>query len=72
MYWNPMSNWPDWFTTSLAIVSWCVMAYLVVFALREGFRSGSGDAELVLETPEVHESKRLDAQKASSRSAVKQ
>lgn len=45
MYWNPMSTWPDWFTTSLAMVSLGTVLCLVVFALREGFRAYPDDED---------------------------
>jgi hypothetical protein len=67
MYWNPMSSWPDWLTTSLMIVSWGLALCLVVFALREAFRTSASDDPIpLLETPQDHKSTRAAAERVAS------
>jgi len=55
MYWNPMSSWPDWLTTSLAIASWGVAACLAAVSVRQAFRTSTpDDQDAMLETPQDH------------------
>jgi len=61
MYWNPMSSWPDWLTTSLVMVSWGLAMCLVVFSVREALRTSSDDRDPMLETPQDHELTRVAA-----------
>jgi hypothetical protein len=67
MYWNPMSSWPEWLTTSLAIVSWALAACLVFYSVREAFRSSTPDGEdRALESPQDHELARAKAERVVS------
>lgn len=55
MYWNPMSSWPLWCTTSLAIISLVAIVSLIAFSLREGLRTPSPTSrDLALKGPQEH------------------
>ena len=45
MYWHPMMVWADWFTTTLAIGSWAVVAYLVFHVLNDVFGADAGNRD---------------------------